>query len=420
MSDFIADLERELLAAARRRATRRRRVVVLPRLRPATVLAVIALAALVVALVALARGLDDGSQPADERPELPPGPGVVLSLPAAPVAQPCPSVEQREVAGGVQHPLSVFDRPRTGADAVPELAGADSFSWIPAGTIHRVDARRVAPELFSAEAYLVPAAEPRDGGTCDGRLDAVLAVCLVVVDDETVVRCFSEDEVEGGRALAVTGRGMIHGITPNGVVSATVRWDGGAVTARVVDNAFEIAAPVEAGDGVRVELERAEACRPAPELLEVVPALRDGRWTRLPAVAEDEMPTGGKRQWARHLGGDEFDVWVVARCDDAERACVLAIHDAARVIAQPCGTAAEIRARGAHWLFPVAGRLGVAGVARPGTTRVEVVRDGSEVFEVPLTGGVFAAILPRDFGSSVDPGEGDMSDRLDIRFRDAP
>ena len=58
MTDFIADLEAELVAAARRRANRRHRVLALPRLRPATALAFVALAALVVALFVVARGLD--------------------------------------------------------------------------------------------------------------------------------------------------------------------------------------------------------------------------------------------------------------------------------------------------------------------------------------------------------------------------
>jgi hypothetical protein len=88
MSDFISDLEAELVAAARRRAGSRRRIVPVPRLRLATVLAVVALAALVVAAFAVVRGLDDSSRPADERPSVPPGPGVALAVPAAEVARP--------------------------------------------------------------------------------------------------------------------------------------------------------------------------------------------------------------------------------------------------------------------------------------------------------------------------------------------
>jgi hypothetical protein len=251
MSDFISDLERELVGAARRRATGRRRVVLVPRLRP--VLSVIAVAATLVAAAAVVRGLDDGSRPGDERPQVPPPSGPEFALPAAPVAEPCPGVEQREVSGGVQHPLSIFARPSTGADALPQLAGADSFAWIRAGTIHRVDARRAAAGQFGAEVYLVPAAEPRDGGTCEGRREAVLAVCLVVVDDETFVKCFMEDEVEGGRAVAVTPAGIAYGVVPDRVERVTLGAAGGTVSASVHDNAFEVAISAEAGEPVRME-----------------------------------------------------------------------------------------------------------------------------------------------------------------------
>ena len=147
MSDFVADLERELVAAARRRATRRR-VVLVPRLRPATVLAVVAVVAMLVVAAAVVRGLEDGSRPGDERPQVPPPSGPAFALPAAPVAEPCPGVEQREEDDVIQHPLSIFARPRTAADAVPALAGADSFAWIRAGTIH-VSARAARPPIGS-------------------------------------------------------------------------------------------------------------------------------------------------------------------------------------------------------------------------------------------------------------------------------
>ncbi len=187
MSDFIADLERELVVAAHRRTTRRRRVVRLPRPRPATVLAFVALAALVVALVAVARNLDDGSRPGDERPSPPPG-GATLVLPAAAAARPCPGVEQRSLPGeGPSYQLGIFARPQTGPDAVPPLDGADSSSWIPADTIIPDASRRPAPEHFDAELHLVPASEPRRDGACDGELDTAIVVCLVVGTGEAVV-----------------------------------------------------------------------------------------------------------------------------------------------------------------------------------------------------------------------------------------
>ena len=299
MSDFVADLERELVAAARRRATRRR-VVLVPRLRPATVLAVVAVVAMLVVAAAVVRGLEDGSRPGDERPQVPPPSGPAFALPAAPVAEPCPGVEQREEDDVIQHPLSIFARPRTAADAVPALAGADSFAWIRAGTIHRVGARRAAPDRFDAEVYLVPAAEPRRGGACDGHREAMLAVCLVAVGEETFVRCFSELEVEGGRAVAVTPAGVAYGVVPDRVERVTLGAPGETVSANVHDNAFELPIAAKAGDQVRMELARVRQCPPSDELLDAVPALRDGDWVTLPTAADEALPSGrGMPRWAR-------------------------------------------------------------------------------------------------------------------------
>jgi hypothetical protein len=401
MSDFIADLERELVTAARRRATRRPRVL-LPRLRPATVLAFVALAALAVAVVALVRGLDDGSRAGDERPSVPPGPGVAFALPAAEVARPCPGLEQREQAGKAPQPfpLGIFTRPRTEADAVPQLTGADSYAWIPAGTIFLEGARRPAPERFDAELHLVPAAEPREGGRCDGELPAVLGVCLVVGAGDAVVKCFSDEEVEAGRALALTSPGVVHGIAPDGVGRVTLHTRAETVSADVHENAYEIRAPVAGGEEIRLELERTQECRPSSSLLDALPALRDGAWQTLPAA----MPSAGVRQWARRIEtGDELELWAIARCDATERACVMAIHGG-DLVAQHCATVGELRGGGLSGAFPVPGGVGIAGMAPPGTRGVQVVK-GGRVHDLPLTGGVFGGILPPEFGGSVDPGE---------------
>jgi hypothetical protein len=413
MNEFISDLEHELVAAARRRATRRRRVVLVPRLRP--VLVAVAIAALAVAAAAAVRGLEDGSRTGDERPHVPPPSGPAFRLPAAPVAQPCPGVEQREMAGGVQHPLSIFTRPRTAADAVPALAGTDSFSWIRAGTIHRVDARRAAPEQFDAEVYVVPGAEPREGGTCDGELQAVMAVCLVVVDDQTFVKCFDEHEVEGGRAVAVTPDGVAYGVVPDRVERVLLDAPRENVSANVHDNVFSMPIAAEAGDEVRLELTRIRQCRPSDELLDAVPALRDGGWTTLPAEVEDALPSGDVPRWARRIdAGDGLELWVVAHCDAVESACVIAVMGGGW-FAQPCGTAREIRRQGLRWTFPAGERAGVAGIAPPGTRRAEAVR-GDRALELPLTGGVYGTVFPAAFGRA-DPGDdGGIVDVI-VRFR---
>jgi hypothetical protein len=323
VSDFISDLERELSAAARRRAAGRRRVV-RPRPRLATVVALTILIALVLAAVAVVRGLEP-PRTGDERPAPPPpGPGVTLMLPAAKAATPCPGADQREMAGAApQGALSVFGRPRTEPDALPSLSGADSYTWIPAGTIYPEGSRRPGRERFDAELHLVPGAEPRQGDRCEGELEADLGVCLVVGAAEPVVKCFSNTDVDGGRALALTGPGMVHGIAPDGVAAVTLRWAGGEVTTAVVDNAFEATVPVQAGDTMRVQLDQVSACSPSAELLDAVPALRDGDWETLSPAAEAAIPTGGRPQWVRRIEVDELEVWVVARCDDGVDACLL-------------------------------------------------------------------------------------------------
>ena len=368
MSDFIADLETELVDAARRRATRPRRHVRMPRLRPATVLAVVALAALAVALVAAVRGLDDGSRAGDERPSVPPGPGAVFPLPAAEVARACPGVEQRTQAGEATTPryrLGIFNRAQTETDAVPPLDGADSYSWIPVGTIFPDGSRRPTPEQFDAELYLVPAAEPRQGGACDGQLDAVLGVCLVVRTGETVVKCFSNADVSAGRALALTSPGVVHGIAPSGAARVTLHGGDETVSADVHENVYEIRAPVVAGEEIRLELERLEECDPSREVLDAVPALRDGAWQLLPAPAGEPMPDAGVRQWARRIQtGDEVEAWAIARCDSVQHACVLVVHGG-NWVSQPCESPRDLR-NGTWEQFAVPGRVGVAGMAPPG------------------------------------------------------
>ncbi len=412
MNDFVADLERELVAAARRRATRRRRVVLVPRLRPATVLAVVAVAATLVAAAAVVRGLEDGSRTGDERPQVPPPSGPTFALPAAPVAEPCPGVEQREEDDGIQHPLSIFARPRTAADAVPALAGADSFAWIPAGTIHRVGARRAAPDRFGAEVYLVPAAEPRRGGACDGHREAMLAVCLVAVGEETFVRCFSELEVEGGRAVAVTPAGVAYGVVPDRVERVTLGAPGETVSADVHDNAFELPIAAKAGDPVRMELARVRQCPPSDELLDAVPALRDGGWVTLPTGADEALPSGrGMPRWARQIEtGGGLELWVLAHCEGVERACVIGVFGG-NWVAKPCATARELREHGSSWFFLVGDSRGVAGLAPPGTRGVQVV-DGDRMHDLPFTAGAFGGLLPPAFQPPADPAV----DSLRVRY----
>jgi hypothetical protein len=298
--------------------------------------------------------------------------------------------------------LSIFTRPQTGPDAMPSLTGTDSYSWIPAGTIDLGGSRRPGVQHFDKELHLVPIAEPRRRGRCGGEIDSVLGVCLVVGAGDAVVKCFSDEDVEAGRAFALTSPGIVHGIAPDGVGRVTLHARGAAIAADVHENAYEVRAPVVAGEHVRLELERLRECRPSSDLLDAVPVLRGAAWQTLPAGAEEAMPSAGVRQWARRVEtGDELELWAIARCDAVERACVLGVHDGAWV-AQPCARASDLRGNGVYWLFPVAGGLGMAGMAPHGTRGVQLV-SGDRVHDLPFTGGVFGGLLPPAFGRSVDP-----------------
>ena len=254
----------------------------------------------------------------------------------------------------------------------------------------------------------MPAAEPRRGGACDGHREAMLAVCLVAVGEETFVRCFSELEVEGGRAVAVTPAGVAYGVVPDRVERVTLGAPGETVSANVHDNAFELPIAAKAGDQVRMELARVRQCPPSDELLDAVPALRDGDWVTLPTAADEALPSGrGMPRWARRIetGGGGLELWVLAHCEGVERACVIAVLGG-NWVAKPCATARELREHGSSWSFLVSGGRGVVGMAPPGTREVQLVED-DRVHDLPLTGGVFGGLLPPEFGDSVDPSEGE-------------
>ncbi len=192
----------------------------------------------------------------------------------------------------------------------------------------------------------------------------------------------------------------MHGIAPDGAARVTLHGGGETVSADVHDNVYEIRAPVVSGEEIRLELERLEECRPSRELLEAVPALRDGAWQPLPPPAGDPMPYAGVRQWAQRIQtGDELELWAIARCDSVEHACVIGIHGG-NWVAQPCESPRDLR-NGTWEMFAVPGRVGVAGMAPPGTRGVQFVKDG-RVHDVAFTGGAFGGLLPPVFGRSAD------------------
>ena len=150
MTDFIADLETELLAAARRRATTRRR---LPRPRLAAIAAVAAVLVVALAAVAAVRGID-GAGSRDERSAAPPpaDPGVTVAVPAAVVAgsssgcaQTGPGLELSSVQ------MSIFDRPQRAGDGLP-----GSLSWLPAAFVDAPSIRKAGADLRVVRAGVTP------------------------------------------------------------------------------------------------------------------------------------------------------------------------------------------------------------------------------------------------------------------------
>jgi hypothetical protein len=396
VTDFIKELEAELLDAARRRAaTGRRRW--RPAARPRRLVAVALAAAGVLVIVVAVRAFDG---PRDDRAVAPPAEGVEVILPAAVPATACEEREQR-VETHAESPLSVFARPRTADDALPRPGG----NWLPAVIIRPGDSRR------AGDAHLVVADGLRTDGACvssamhrDGS-----GVC-VVVDD--LVRCFDDATIAAGRAVALTGDGRVHGIVPDGVRRLKLEWDGGTADADVTDNVYEASAPgLSEGDAVRVLVQRPEAgCAPSRELLDAFAALRSqGGGDPPPGVVEVMTAAGAReawRRWARRAIVDgSLELWVAPYlpCDSdraqVEEACVVAVRPGE----EPRSLCARPE-EGSWMVLPGKGGLVLAGLATPTTAFLLANRPGVRHGEMMTpVGGLFGGVLPERFGREPDP-----------------
>jgi hypothetical protein len=391
VNDFIADLEAELVSAARRRASRRR--LPRPRLAPVIALAAVALAALLVI-----RGVDR-SQTADDRPAPQFGQSIAVIVPAAldtaATHQECEHAEGWTAYAPADPALSVFARSRAPADALPGVA-----DWLPATFVLEQASRHVG------DLWVVPVVGPN----CRGSRDTLVGgVCLVARAEHPVARCFSDAEVNAGKAIALTAPGTVAGIVPDGFTAVSV--DG--ITADVADNVFQAqVAGVEAGHQVRVRLAGVpRVCAPSQRAYAAVPALGQpptGNPTRdLEIAMADNGNRGAWRDSAREITSrDGLHVWVVPDepCDrpsqDDERVCLL--PDGGSLA---CETPAVLARRGMIVRFRLHGRQGVAGVVPAGTRRVEAQIRGLVSPLVP-TGGVY-----------VDTLQGRPSDRIEVRLR---
>jgi hypothetical protein len=403
VTDFIADLETELVAAARRRATARRR---LPRPRLTALAAAAAVALIALAAVAAVRGID-GSRTGDERPAAPPsaGPGVTVTLPAALDAERAGGCAQGGTGyapSGVK--LSFFDRPQRAGDPLP-----GGVTWLPASMVDAPTVRQVGKGVFHREVRLVIAAITPRVCTSDTQVFQVGACVVAGTGPRAAARCFTGAQIAAGAAVTVAA-GAAYGIVPDGIDSVELSWDGGSAAATVTDNAYELPLDgVGAGDTVRVDLSGAVAgCAPSAALYEAAPALRRAPEGTPPRALDSAMQRLGSRgDWLAYARlvttRAGVDVWVVPDmpCDrpgsDEERVCLLAISDG-NAGSLLCDTPSDLRRSGAS----VRSGQVVAGFAPAGARWAEARVAGSrDVTLMAVQDGVFAARVAGDPGAAV-------------------
>lgn len=236
MTDFVRDLEAELLAAARRRAARRRWF---PRLSPRPLLAATALLLAVVTVLALL------PRQGQERPAVPVGDG--FRVPAAQNITACASSAEpvmRPEQTAPRADLELFTRPQRARDRIAPA------TLLPVGATPR-GARRPA---LSLDLVAVQVTDLRDVTPACGRGPSRgPGTCLL---RGQAVACFTSTEIHAGRAFALTGTTLI-GLVPDGVTS--VGLGAGRVPGRVAVRENTVEAQVQnlrPGDELAAEFDR--------------------------------------------------------------------------------------------------------------------------------------------------------------------
>ena len=199
MTDFVDDLERELLAAARRRTAgiRHRRSFARGRLWRGGAL-IVGMAAAVALIALVVRPAPDPETPAT------PSTG---HLPAAALPTQCRGtmmVTSTPTPDSVLDALTVLRRqPRT-RDALP----VGTLGWLPVGSYAPDGARRVGDVL------VVPTADVRERSSrCGDSSTRGPGACLVS-EQPVSGRCFTLDEILAGRAFELDGN-WLTGLVPD-------------------------------------------------------------------------------------------------------------------------------------------------------------------------------------------------------------
>lgn len=223
MTDFVQDLEAELLDAARRRAARRR-------LRPRIAWRPIAIAvAAVAALLIAALTLRPSEHPAT------PKPGAFVPPAATPIRA-CDGTKPPDLPNILQpiegkappRDLAVLRRPYQGTDQ-PLARAAPLRTWLPVGELDPTAVRRGSVPA----SYVVPTSDLRTKPlACGGGESRGPGVCVLLPSEYA---CFMLGEIRAGRAFARSGVHLV-GIVPDGV-----RWVrlGDMLGALAVDNVVD-------------------------------------------------------------------------------------------------------------------------------------------------------------------------------------
>lgn len=201
MTDFVDDLERELLAAARRRTARERR---LPRaLRPkldGRALGLVAVAAIATAIAFVVRPTPDSEHAATPQRR-------VLHT----VALPTLCAGTRDLAR-TPAPKTVFDtlavlRRKPGkADGLP----GGLMDWLPVGSYAPGSARRAGDNVL-----VLPTSDVRDRSPRCGDSSSRGPGACVVTEVPVAAACFTLDEIRSARAFAVENQSVV-GLVPDG------------------------------------------------------------------------------------------------------------------------------------------------------------------------------------------------------------
>jgi hypothetical protein len=273
MTDFVQDLERQLVAAAHRRQARRGRRgfgrLTLPA-RPGRLVlgAVAALAVVVVGLAALTR-----SDPAvDDRaiggPPVPSGDAFQFTLPSPGTYTACPQtldMARRPAGTDVQEALGVLRRPERPLAWKPQLRetrrGGRDESLLPVTTYDERDARGLRAQGID---LLVVPTRGVLAAHCGERLDAAdpePGACLLTRRASFLAtRCWPLRAIREGRALTMAAPGdWVAGVVPDGIGTVEVQRPGakGAYLAVVRDNVFVVKVPgVRRGVRLDVTLRR--------------------------------------------------------------------------------------------------------------------------------------------------------------------